>query len=82
MISGEILGTIGKSKRLESLKISLNNSEANMPSGEIKYATHLSNVGWQDETTNGIVNGCTDGTHGIEAVKISLSGDIAKYYDI
>lgn len=82
VISGATLGTIGKSKRLESLKISLNNSEDNMPSGEIKYATHLSNVGWQDETTNGTVNGCIDGTHGIEAVKISLSGDIAKYYDI
>ena len=82
VISGETLGTIGKSKRLESLKISLDNNEDNMPRGEIVYATHLSNVGWQDETTTGIVNGCTDGTHGIEAVKISLSGDIAKYYDI
>lgn len=78
--NGETLGTIGQAKRLESLKISLDNN--GNPTGNISYATHLSGIGWQDETVNGTVNGCTDGTRGIEAVKISLTGEIADYYDI
>lgn len=82
VIAGETLGTIGEAKRLESLAIFLDNTEEGAPQGEIRYATHLSGVGWQKETGMGEVNGCTDGTHGIEAVKISLTGDLAKYYDI
>ena len=80
--SGETLGTIGEAKRLESLKINLDNTEAGNPEGSINYAVHLSSTGWQDEVSDGIETGCTDGSHGIEAVKISLTGDIANYYDI
>ena len=85
--SGEIqmggtLGTIGQSKRLENISLHLNRRTENMPEGKITYATHLSTLGWQDETGLDTVNGCTDGTYGIEAVKISISGDLANYYDI
>lgn len=79
---GEILGILGQSKRLESLKINLNNNEESNPNGNISYAVHLSGTGWQNEVLNGNINGCTDGSHGIEAVKISLTGDLANYYDI
>ena len=82
IVSGETLGTIGEAKRLESLKINLDNSEAGNPEGSINYAVHLSSAGWQDEVSNGTESGCMDGSHGIEAVKISLTGDIANYYDI
>ena len=80
--NGGVLGIIGKSKRLESLKIYLDNTGEGNPSGNISYATYLSGIGWQGETLNGIENGSLDGSHGIEAVKISLTCDIAKYYDI
>ena len=80
--SGETLGIIGESKRLESLKIDLDNSGAGSPEGSINYEVCLLNAGWQDEVSNGTESGCTDGSHGMEAVKISLTGDIAKYYDI
>lgn len=79
---GGTLGTIGASKRLESLSIHLNRETEDAPDGDITYATHLSSVGWQEETGLDTVNGCTDGQYGIEAVKISLSGNLAKYYDI
>lgn len=80
--NGEVLGITGESKRLESLKIHLDNTGEGNPSGNISYATYLSGIGWQGETLNGAENGSLDGSHGIEAVKISLTGDIAKYYDI
>lgn len=81
-VNGTMLGTTGQGKRLESLAIFVNNQEAGYPQGGVNYAVHLSGLGWQSETGTGTENGCTDGTHGIEAVKISLTGDLAKYYDI
>ena len=85
--SGEIqmggtLGTTGQGKRLENITLHLNRRTEDMPEGQITYATHLSSLGWQEETGLDTVNGCTDGQYGIEAVKISISGDLAKYYDI
>lgn len=82
VVSGGVLGTTGEGKQLANLAIFLNNQEAGYPQGEVRYATHLSSLGWQEETGTGTVNGSTDGLHGIEAVKISLTGDLAKYYDI
>lgn len=85
--SGEIqmggtLGTTGQGKRLENITLHLNRRTEDMPEGQITYATHLSSLGWQKESGLDTVNGCTDGQYGIEAVKISISGDLAKYYDI
>ena len=79
---GGTLGTTGQGKRLENITLHLNRRTENMPEGEISYATHLSSLGWQEATGLDTVNGCTDGKYGMEAVKISLSGDLAKYYDI
>lgn len=79
---GGTLGTVGQSKRLENLVLHLNRRTEDMPEGQITYAVHLSNLGWQEESGLDTVNGCTDGQYGMEAVKISLSGDLAKYYDI
>ena len=79
---GSTLGTTGQGKRLENITLHLNRRTENMPEGEISYATHLSSLGWQEATGLDTVNGCTDGKYGMEAVKISLSGDLAKYYDI
>ena len=85
--SGEIqmggtLGTTGQGKRLENIMLHLNRRTEYMPEGQITYSTHLSSLGWQEATGLDTVNGCTDGKYGIEAVKLSLAGDLAKYYDI
>lgn len=79
---GDTVGTIGESKRLENVTFFLNQERESAPAGNIKYATHLSKIGWQGESAQGEMNGSGDGAHGIEAIKISISGDIAKYYDI
>ena len=79
---GEILGTVGQKKRLENIVLYLDRDSENKPEGSIRYATHLSGLGWQDEVEMGTISGSQDGSHGIEAIRISLSGDISRYYDV
>lgn len=81
-VQGSVLGTVNQSRRLENITLRLNQSGDNVPKGTIKYATHISGKGWSKWATQGNVSGCTDGTAGLEAVKIALSGDISNYYDI
>lgn len=78
------LGTTGQSKRLEGITLYLNQDKINvyLPQGTIQYATHLSSVGWTDWTNQGTFCGSADGSHGMEAVKIQLTGDLANYYNI
>ena len=78
------VGTTGQGKRLEGITLYLNQDKSNqyLPQGSIQYAVHLSNVGWTDWTEQGTFCGSSDGSHGMEAVKIQLTGDLAKYYDI
>lgn len=81
---GSTIGVTGQSKRLEGITLYLNPDEANanIPAGSIQYAVHLSSVGWTDWVEQGTFCGSADGSRGIEAVMIRLSGDISKYYDI
>lgn len=48
--NGEISGTTGKSKRLEGIRISLENNDY---SGSIQYRTHVQTYGWQEWKNNG-----------------------------
>ena len=82
MHGGEILGTTGQGKRMENIKISLRRNEKTMPEGDIQYAVHLSNQGWTEWGSQGNVIGCTDGTKGMEAFKVRLTGELERYYDI
>ncbi len=63
--------------RISGLKFSLSNC-----SGSIKYSAHVSHVGWQDEVKDGTLAGVSDYSEGIEAIKISLSGDVASKYSV
>ena len=82
MHGGEILGTTGQGKRMENIKISLRRNEKTMPEGDIQYAVHLSNQGWTGWGSQGNVIGCTDGTKGMEAFKVRLTGELERYYDV
>jgi uncharacterized protein YjdB len=77
--NGKTAGTTGKSKRLENIRISLNNTSF---TGNIEYRAHVQTYGWQ----NWVKNGAEAGTHGkskrLEAIAIKLTGDIANYYDV
>jgi uncharacterized protein YjdB len=71
-----ILGTTGKSKRLEAITLSL-------PSKSIQYETHIQNLGWtQGVKTSGVLAGTQGRALRLEAVRISLTGDMKSKYDI
>lgn len=76
---GVIGGTTNQEKRLEAIKISLNDAIFN---GNIEYSTHVQNIGWTKYVANGAVSGTVGQNKQVEAIKIRLTGDIANYYDL
>ncbi len=76
---GDSAGTIGKSKRLEALKIFLEDSNGE---SQIKYQTHIQSTGWQDWKASGEISGTTGKALAIEAVRIKLSDTYANKYDV
>ena len=68
---GEIAGTVGKSLRVEALKIKL----VNVPStAHIKYRAYVYGNGWQNYVKDGEVAGTTGQDRMIEAVQIKIEG--------
>ncbi|WP_462410964.1 N-acetylmuramoyl-L-alanine amidase [Neobacillus sp. Marseille-QA0830] len=76
---GAMSGTSGLGKRLEALKINLQNSPFN---GDITYSTYVQDYGWMGNKVNGEIAGTVGEGKRVEAIKMSLSGDLANYYDI
>lgn len=70
------LGTTGESKRLEAINLSTSD-----PNVGLEYQSHIQNIGWESNWTNGI-----SGTEGqslrLEAVRIRLTGSSADLYDV
>lgn len=75
---GIISGTEGQAKRLESIKISIDNVQ----DLGVKYSTHVEDYGWLGYVSNGEKSGTTGEGKRLEAIKIELSGSKAKNYDI
>ena len=75
----ETAGTTGKVKRLEAIKINLENQ---LYSGDIEYQTHIQDIGWQNWRKGNEVAGTTGQAKRIEAIKIRLTGEIETKYDI
>ena len=76
----EIGGTVGKSKRLEAIRIRLNNQKY---SGSIEYQSHIQNIGWESNWhRNGGLSGTTGQSKRLEAIKIKLTEEMAEHYDI
>lgn len=76
---GASSGTTGQSKRLEAIKIDLNNAAF---SGNIVYSTHVQGIGWVKNSANGAMNGTQGQSKRLEAIKIDLTGDISKHFDV
>ena len=76
---GETSGTSGQSKRLEAIKIQLNNAEYR---GSIEYRTHIQGIGWQDWVSDGETSGTSGQSRRLEAIEIKLTGKMAENYDI
>ena len=76
--AGEVSGTTGQGISITGFSAKTTSSVA----GGIKYQLHLSNVGWTSGKTNGEQLSSTAETNSVEAIKISLSGDLATYLDV
>lgn len=63
--NGEILGTIGQSKRLEAVRIHTN-------VGELVYRGHIQEKGWQPYVTDGQIAGTIGIATRLEALEIEL----------
>lgn len=68
-------GTTGEGKRLEALSLSVTE-------GKIEYSAHVQSYGWQDYVSDGEVAGSIGQSKRLEAIKIKLSDELAKKYDI
>jgi uncharacterized protein YjdB len=76
---GALSGTVKQAKRIEAIKINLQNSPY---SGDIVYSTKGQNYDWLNNVSNGKESGTSGQSQRMEAVKVTLTGNIAKYYDI
>ena len=77
--NANMIGTEGKSLRMEAIKISLKNKKY---AGDIVYQSHVQDIGWQNAVANGTLSGTEGLGKRLEAIKISLTGELANHYDI
>ena len=89
--NGGVLGTFGRSLRVETLRLTLVNTTGF--SGGISYQTHVQNIGWQAPVvlqtpgnTTQVYRGGNAGTTGqglrMESFTMNLTGELANHYDI
>lgn len=78
---GQASGTEGQSKALEAFKIELGDLGC---SGSIEYQAHVSNEGWQgtDWKKNKEIAGTTGEAKQVEAMRVRLTGEAEKQYDV
>lgn len=77
--SGEIAGTVGQSRAIEAMQLSLSDSSM---SGGISYSAHVSNIGCQSAVLDGATSGTVGQGQQIQAVKINLTGEVSNYFDV
>ena len=70
------LGTIGKSLRLEALKIQTNSENLG-----VSYTGLVAGYGWTDEVQTGAMLGTEGQSRALEAIKLNLTGDDAENYN-
>ena len=85
-LNGAVSGTFGEAKRLEGINIRLTNQQY---SGSVVYTTHVQTYGWQGNESNpntwkrdGQMSGTSGEAKRLEAIRIALTGEMAKHYDI
>ncbi len=76
--AGEVSGTTGQGIPITGFSAKTTSSVA----GGINYQLHLSNVGWTSGKSNGVQLSSTAESNSVEAIKNSLSGDLATYFDV
>ena len=76
--AGEVSGTTGKGIPITGFLAKTTSFVA----GGINYQLHLSNVGWTSGKSNGDQLSSATESNSVEAIKVSLSGDLATYFDV
>lgn len=76
---GKTSGTTGQKKRVEAIKINLNNK---IYSGGIQYKSHVQKDGWQNWVNEGNLSGTEGQAKRLEAIQVKLTGNIAEVYDV
>lgn len=89
--NGAKAGTAGLSKRMEAIQIRLvkKDDESSIPDDlentyitnqktpkpSVTYTTHVQNLGWQSEVTDGVLSGTKGKSLRLEGIKICVNGD-------
>lgn len=76
---GALSGTVGQGKRIEAVRISLENTPV---SGGVIYRTNVQKNGWMPFVSAGTISGTTGEDKRIEAIQVKLTVDMAKQYDL
>ncbi|MBE5933375.1 MAG: hypothetical protein E7263_08155 [Lachnospiraceae bacterium] len=79
---GSIAGTSGEAKRLERIRIVVNNGNVESLDGGVMYKTHVQSYGWQDWSYDGEASGTAGEGKRLEAIQIKLYGELNNYYDV
>ncbi|EOB3446415.1 trypsin-like serine protease [Enterococcus faecalis] len=77
--NGGTSGTTGQNRRMEAIKININDSKF---AGSIQYRTHVKDKGWLNWVSNGTVSGTTGQKRQMEAIQIKLTGELSSAYNI
>lgn len=73
--SGEVSGTTGQRKQIDQIKIKIDNTDQ-----DISYQTYTKDLDWSSVIKNDEVSGELE--KGIEAIKIDISDELKKEYNI
>lgn len=76
--NGAQSGSVGQNKRMEAIKIAIEDFEGL----GISYSTHVQSKGWTNWVNNGTVSGTTGAGKRLEAIKIKLTGEQASAFDV
>ena len=80
---GELIGTTGRSKRLEGIRIRLLDQNGNVYDGlNIEYRVHVQDIGWMNWVLAGEMAGTTGQSKRLEAIQIRLTGSQSAEYNI
>ena len=87
--NGQLAGTMGQGKRMETMTISVKDLAGTDSDLGIRYNAHVQSIGWQGDVNDPETwkkDGENAGTVGmgkrLEAIQIELSGDDAEKYDV
>ncbi|KXT79158.1 N-acetylmuramoyl-L-alanine amidase [Streptococcus sp. DD13] len=76
--NGQVAGTVGESKQMEALVVSL----TDVSHGTIEVKSHVQNIGWQNYVTGGKESGTTGKGLRVEALQMHLTGELAQHYRV